>query len=40
MRAFGFAGGVTPGAWLEGAGAVVFSDLRSLPELLDDRLGA
>jgi HAD superfamily hydrolase (TIGR01509 family) len=34
MRAFGFAGGLTPAAWLEGAGTVVFSDMRELPGLL------
>jgi HAD superfamily hydrolase (TIGR01509 family) len=34
MRAFGFAGGLTPRAWLEGPGTVVFSDMRELPELL------
>ena len=34
MRAFGFAGGLTPAAWLEGPGTVVFSDMRELPALL------
>jgi HAD superfamily hydrolase (TIGR01509 family) len=34
MRAFGFAGGLTPPAWLEGPGTVVFSDMRELPALL------
>jgi HAD superfamily hydrolase (TIGR01509 family) len=34
MQAFGFAGGLTPCAWLEAAGAVVFSDMRELPGLL------
>lgn len=34
MRAFGFAGGLTPAAWLDGPGTVVFSDMRELPGLL------
>jgi HAD superfamily hydrolase (TIGR01509 family) len=34
MRAFGYAGGLTPRAWLEAAGAVVFDDMRELPRLL------
>src|SRR5215470_8282295 len=34
MRAFGFAGGLTPRAWLESARAVVFDDMRALPGLL------
>jgi HAD superfamily hydrolase (TIGR01509 family) len=34
MRAFGFAGGLTPAAWLEAPGTVVFSDMRDLPGLL------
>jgi HAD superfamily hydrolase (TIGR01509 family) len=34
MRAFGFAGGLTPRAWLEGPGTVVFTDMRALPGLL------
>jgi HAD superfamily hydrolase (TIGR01509 family) len=34
MRAFGFAGGLTPAAWLEGPGTVVFRDMRELPGLL------
>jgi HAD superfamily hydrolase (TIGR01509 family) len=34
MRAFGFAGGLTPAAWLEGPGTVVFSEMRQLPTLL------
>jgi HAD superfamily hydrolase (TIGR01509 family) len=34
MRAFGFAGGLTPTAWLEGPGTVVFNDMRELPALL------
>lgn len=36
MRAFGYAGGVTPAARLEGPGTVVFDDMRKLPELLAD----
>jgi HAD superfamily hydrolase (TIGR01509 family) len=34
MRAFGFAGGLTPAARLEGPGTVVFRDMRDLPRLL------
>ncbi|MFJ7420313.1 HAD family hydrolase [Streptomyces uncialis] len=34
MRAFGYCGGLTPASRLEGAGTVVFDDMRSLPELL------
>jgi HAD superfamily hydrolase (TIGR01509 family) len=34
MRSFGFAGSVTPGAALAAAGAVVFDDMRDLPQLL------
>lgn len=34
MRAFGFAGGLTPRAWLEGPGTVVFSTMRELSSLL------
>jgi hypothetical protein len=34
MRPFGYAGGVTPAAWLEGRDTVVFDDMRSLPGLL------
>jgi len=34
MRAFGFAGGLTPASWLEGPGTVVFSEMRQLPTLL------
>ena len=39
MRAFGFAGGLTPRAWLEAPGTVVFTDMRELPQLLA-RVGA
>ena len=34
MRAFGYAGGLTPRHWLEGPGTVVFDDMRDLPRLL------
>ncbi|MGW1407213.1 HAD family hydrolase [Streptomyces sp. NPDC002403] len=34
MRAFGFAGGLTPAHWLEGPDTVVFDDMRKLPTLL------
>jgi HAD superfamily hydrolase (TIGR01509 family) len=34
MRAFGYAGGVTPTERLAGPGTVVFHDMRELPELL------
>ena len=34
MRAFGYAGGLTPPAWLEGPGTVVFDDMQQLPRLL------
>ena len=36
MRAFGYAGGMTPAAWLEGPGTVVFDDMRELPRLLSE----
>ncbi|MDR3083016.1 MAG: HAD family hydrolase [Streptomyces sp.] len=36
MRVFGYSGGLSPAAWLEGAGAVVFDDMRKLPALLAD----
>lgn len=36
MHAFGYAGGVTPAEWLESEGAVVFHQMRELPELLAD----
>ncbi|MFF5208203.1 HAD family hydrolase [Streptosporangium sp. NPDC000396] len=35
MRAFGYAGGLTPAQWLEGPGTVVFDDMRQLSTLLD-----
>ncbi|MQA02137.1 MAG: HAD-IA family hydrolase [Streptosporangiales bacterium] len=34
MRAFGYAGGITPADWLSGLGTVVFDDMRELPKLL------
>ena len=34
MRAFGYAGGLTPADLLEGEGTVVFEDMRELPRLL------
>ena len=34
MRAFGYAGGLTPGERLEGPATVVFEDMRELPGLL------
>ncbi|MFG3529722.1 HAD family hydrolase [Streptomyces sp. NPDC047917] len=34
MRAFGYAGGLTPAHWLEGPDTVVFDDMRKLPSLL------
>jgi HAD superfamily hydrolase (TIGR01509 family) len=37
MRAFGYAGGLTPRHRLEGVGTVVFQDMRELPRLLRDR---
>jgi len=34
MRALGYAGGLTPAAWLAGPDTVVFDDMRKLPRLL------
>lgn len=34
MRAFGYAGGLTPAQWLEGPDTVVFDDMLTLPTLL------
>ncbi|MFE1874006.1 HAD family hydrolase [Streptomyces sp. NPDC059496] len=34
MRSFGYAGGLTPAERLEGAGTVVFHDMRELPGLI------
>ncbi|HZM77771.1 MAG TPA: HAD family hydrolase [Candidatus Limnocylindrales bacterium] len=39
MRSFGYAGGVTPAAWLEGPGTTVFHDMRELPALLKGSAG-
>ena len=36
MRAFGYAGGLTPPEWLEGPETVVFTDMRQLPDLLTE----
>jgi len=35
MRSFGYAGGLTPAAWLEGLNTVVFEDMLKLPTLLN-----
>src|SRR5690606_8408834 len=37
MRVLGYAGGLTPADWLEREGAIVFTDMRELPELVDQR---
>ncbi|MEU2158185.1 HAD family hydrolase [Streptomyces sp. NPDC019396] len=37
MRAFGYAGGLTPGERLTGPGTVVFDDMRTLPGLVAGR---
>jgi HAD superfamily hydrolase (TIGR01509 family) len=37
MRAFGYAGGLTPPEWLEGERTTVFDDMRELPGLLGER---
>ncbi|MEV3861456.1 HAD family hydrolase [Streptomyces sp. NPDC050095] len=37
MRAFGYAGGLTPAARLEGPGTTVFHDMRKLPSLVAER---
>lgn len=37
MRAFGYAGSVTPARMLEGPGTTVFDDMRELPRLLQSR---
>jgi HAD superfamily hydrolase (TIGR01509 family) len=34
MRSLGYAGGLTPAAWLEGEGTTVFADMADLPELV------
>jgi HAD superfamily hydrolase (TIGR01509 family) len=35
MRVLGFAGGLTPAAWLEGPSTTVFTDMAELPGLVD-----
>lgn len=37
MRVLGYAGGLTPADWLEREGAIVFTDMRELPELVGQR---
>jgi len=37
MRAFGYAGGLTPASRLAAPGAVVFTDMRELPRLLGEQ---
>ncbi|MFE9404312.1 HAD family hydrolase [Streptomyces sp. NPDC006530] len=37
MRAFGYAGGLTPAGRLEGPGTVVFHDMRELPALINEQ---
>jgi beta-phosphoglucomutase-like phosphatase (HAD superfamily) len=34
MQVFGYGGGVTPAAWLEGPGTTVFHHMHELPDLL------
>ncbi|MFB9365970.1 HAD family hydrolase [Kitasatospora sp. NPDC001664] len=34
MRSLGYAGGLTPAAWLEGPATTVFTDMRELPALV------
>ena len=34
MRSLGYAGGITPAAWLEGPGTVVFDDMADLVALI------
>ncbi len=36
MYAYGYAGGLTPAAWLTGPDTTVFTDMRKLPQLLVD----
>ena len=38
MRCLGYAGGVTPAAWLEGPNTTVFTDMRKLPAMINDLL--
>ncbi len=35
MRAYGYAGGLTPAGWLVGPATMVFDDMHQLPQLLD-----
>ena len=35
MRVLGYAGGLTPRAWLSELGATVFDDMRDVPALVD-----
>ncbi|WP_419996509.1 HAD family hydrolase [Streptomyces boninensis] len=39
MRAFGFAGGLSPAGWLEGPGTVLFHHMDELPGVLKDAAG-
>lgn len=34
MDCFAYTGGITPAAWLDGPGTVLFDDMRALPDLL------
>ncbi|MFD8810765.1 HAD family hydrolase [Streptomyces sp. NPDC059627] len=34
MTAFGYVGGITPASWLTDSGALIFDDMRQLPDLL------
>lgn len=34
MRSLGYAGGVTPSAWLEGPGTTIFDDMTQLADLI------
>jgi HAD superfamily hydrolase (TIGR01509 family) len=40
MRVAAFAGGLTPAGLLNGPNTIVFDDMRELPRLLDQRVGA
>ena len=35
MRSLGYAGGLTPAAWLEGSGTIVFADMADLTSLVN-----
>ena len=39
MRVLAYAGGVTPASWLAAPGAIVFSEMRRLPMLLNTGIG-